>query len=53
VTKNRLEGSEVDLGRVVDSIRRFGQPALDAAREGRAFDRHWPPGGPWRKMDEV
>lgn len=48
LAKNRLAVVEADLIGVVANIRRFAQPILDAAREGRQFRHHWPPGGPWR-----
>jgi len=46
--KNRLEVTVTDFLEVVARIRRFAQPALDAARDGGAFDRRWPAGGPWQ-----
>ena len=42
-----------DLFGVVARIRRFAQPVLDAASEGRPFDHRWPPGGPWRNRRET
>ena len=49
LAKNRLTVLEADLIGVVAHIRRFAQPILDAAREGRLFRQQWPPGGPWRE----
>lgn len=45
--KGGLTAASPDLGETVVDIRRFAQPALDAARDG-ALVEHWPPGGPWR-----
>lgn len=45
--KGRLTAVSSDLLGTVASIRRFAQPALDAAREGLAFHQQWPAGGPW------
>ena len=49
LTKNQLEAIDVELRRVVVSIRRFAQPVLDAVREDQPFHRHWTPGGPWEE----
>lgn len=48
LAKGRLEVPTTDLLAVVAGIRPFAQPVLDAVREGRSFDHHWPPGGPWQ-----
>ncbi len=49
LAKSQLQTVEVDLPTVVASIRRFAQPVLDAARDGRPFHDHWPAGGPWAR----
>jgi len=46
--KGGLKAASPDLCETVAGIRRFAQPALNAAREGRSLVEHWPPGGPWR-----
>jgi len=46
--KNLLKAAGTDLLGVVAGIRKFAQPVLDAARDGRPFREHWSPGGPWR-----
>ena len=46
--KGGLKAVSPDLCETVAGIRRFAQPALNAAREGRSLVEHWPPGGPWR-----
>ncbi len=48
LAKGQLQVDAADFLGVVAEIRRFAQPLLDAVREERTFDRHWPPGGPWR-----
>lgn len=48
LAKGQLRVAETDFLGVVGAIRRFAGPALDAAREGLPFHRHWEPGGPWR-----
>lgn len=53
LAKSRLQVPEGTLLDVVASIRRFAQPFLDAAREDRSFDRHWPPGGPWQSKGDA
>lgn len=46
--KSGLTAAKCDLPETVAEIRRFADPVLDAAREQRSLDKHWPPGGPWR-----
>ena len=46
--KGGLKAASPNLREIVADIRRFAQPALDSAREGRSLVEHWPPGGPWR-----
>ena len=45
--KSRLDPTDRNLGRVVERIRLFALPAMEALRTGRPFSRTWPPGGPW------
>ena len=37
-----------DLVGAIQDIAAFVLPPLDAARDGKAFSRRWPAGGPWR-----
>jgi predicted nucleotidyltransferase component of viral defense system len=37
----------LDFVTVVDRVRNFAHPVLDAISGGRSFDRTWTPGGPW------
>ncbi|MEK7370738.1 MAG: hypothetical protein AAB265_04705, partial [candidate division NC10 bacterium] len=53
LAKSRLHVTEAALFEVVASIRRFAQPALDAAREDRPFDHHWPADGSWRSTGDA
>lgn len=43
-----LTAASPDFRETVTGIRRFAQPVLDTAREGRVTIKDWPPGGPWR-----
>lgn len=45
--KNQLEVEAADFLSVVQCIRRFAEPVLDATREDRPFHHRWRPGGPW------
>lgn len=47
LAKGQLRVDETDFPRVVAAIRRFAEPALDAARRGLPFGHQWPAGGPW------
>lgn len=51
--KNRLTVADADFLGIVESIRLFAQPVLDAARDGRPFREDWRAGGPWRKVGET
>jgi len=53
LAKSGLGATEVDLFGVVAGIRRFAQPALDAARDERPFESHWPAGGPWQSLGDT
>ena len=46
--KSGLRVGEVDFVAVVEAIRAFAEPVLDAVRDGRPFERRWQAGGPWR-----
>jgi len=37
-----------ELAIVIDTVAAFAGPVLLAVARGERFDRHWPPGGPWR-----
>ncbi len=43
--RSRLEGPH-DAALLVEVLRTFLVPVLEAASQGRSFDAHWPP-GPW------
>jgi hypothetical protein len=45
--KNRLASAPQALAEVVAQLAGFLGPVIAAARDGEAFDREWPPGGPW------
>lgn len=47
VARGRLKVSERDLAKVIEAIRLFLGPAVDAAAAGVAFKAEWPKGGPW------
>src|SRR5690606_6279923 len=46
--KGGLRTDEPDFAGVVAAIRTFAEPVLASVRDGRAFARHWGPGGPWQ-----
>jgi hypothetical protein len=46
--KGGLRVGEIDFVAVVEAIRAFAEPVLDAVRDGRPFERRWKAGGPWR-----
>lgn len=46
--RNLLDDS-AEFGAVIDALREFLLPPLAAARSAQPFDRHWAPGGPWKK----
>lgn len=47
--KSGLDGkADLDLPSLAGEIRRFALPPLEAARDARPFEVHWPPGGPWQ-----
>ncbi|MGD1149338.1 MAG: nucleotidyl transferase AbiEii/AbiGii toxin family protein [Thermoanaerobaculaceae bacterium] len=46
--RSRLPNDPAGLAGVVEAIRRFVTPPIDAARAGASFQLTWPPGGPWR-----
>jgi predicted nucleotidyltransferase component of viral defense system len=45
--RSRLESQELSLGEVLSELRLFLLEPLEALRDGRDFERHWLPGGPW------
>lgn len=49
ITKGMLPEGKPDLAHVIQEIKRFALPVLDAAREDATFSKRWPPGGPWRR----
>ena len=42
-----LEATAVDLDHVIDELRIFLMPPVDAAARGEVFDLSWTDGGPW------
>jgi predicted nucleotidyltransferase component of viral defense system len=44
--KNGL--ARTDFRDVIRDVSAFLVPAISGLASGRAFDRHWPPGGPWQ-----
>ena len=49
LTRDRMKAAPEDLAQVLDTLRTFLMPLLDAAEPP---DMTWPPGGPWR-LDEA
>lgn len=49
--KARLNDIGWSLTRAVERVRRFALPPLLATGREVAFDRHWPPGGPWKESE--
>lgn len=47
VRKGRLAAEQVSLNEVVELLRGFLVPPMQAAAKREHFDRHWPAGGPW------
>lgn len=47
LARSQLEGTEVELSRVINELRAFLVPVLDTAANARDFDRSWVNGGPW------
>lgn len=45
--RSRLEGTEIELSKIINELRVFLIPILDAAANARNFDRSWVNGGPW------
>lgn len=45
--RGRLPGPP-DAGVLVDALRAFLWPVLEACARGDAFVMRWPPGGPWQ-----
>ena len=47
LARSQLEGAEIELSRLINELRTFLLPVLDAAANARDFDRTWVNGGPW------
>ena len=47
VRRNRFASEPDDLAILVAEVRRFADPLLAAATNGRRFPARWPTGGPW------
>jgi len=49
--KGRIQGDVPDLHEVAAHIESFAMPVVSALTSGQAFERHWPPGGPWGDVE--
>ncbi len=47
LARSLLEGAEVKLSQVINELRTFLMPVLNAAANTEDFDRTWENGGPW------
>ena len=45
--RNQLQGEERELSQVVDELREFLVPVIQASESSDGFDKLWPEGGPW------
>jgi predicted nucleotidyltransferase component of viral defense system len=50
LAKGQLRATEMDFLKVVERIREFAEPVLNAARDGADFPSSWPSGGGWRRV---
>ena len=41
-----------DFAEVVESIRKFLMPVATSAARAKSFDKRWPAGGPWRRLEK-
>jgi len=46
-SRTRLETFDTDFGSVIEQLRSFLWPPLDGLSPSSAFEKHWPPEGPW------
>lgn len=53
VERTRTPEAPGDLSTIIEQVSAFLRPVLAALVEGRTFDAHWPPGGPWRERRKV
>jgi hypothetical protein len=49
--KNGLASTPDDLEKIIGSLSKFMEPAIDAARAGSPLAKTWRPGGPWRRIE--
>lgn len=47
LARSQLEGAEITLPQLIDELRTFLMPVLDAAESAKDFDQSWVNGGPW------
>ena len=47
LARSQLEGTEMTLSQLIDELRNFLMPVLDAAASAKDFDQSWVNGGPW------
>jgi len=45
--RSQLEGSPIELSRVIDELRTFLMPAVNSLATADDFNRSWDKGGPW------
>ena len=50
--RSRLESEDLDLGVVIEGLRDFLMPPIEAAAGARPFGLVWPAGGPWRTPED-
>jgi len=49
IRRHSFDQEPPTLGAAIQSIAALLPPVVLALVEGRPFDQHWPPGGPWRE----
>ncbi len=47
LARSQLEGAEISLSQLINELRTFLMPVLDAAASAKDFDQSWVNGGPW------
>jgi hypothetical protein len=51
--RTRLADTGVEFSQVIDDLRRFLIPPLQAAASGESFSQSWKEGGPWSKAERT
>jgi len=49
--KNGLASTPDELEKIIGSISKFMEPAINAASKGAPLAKTWRPGGPWRRIE--